>query len=354
MIHPITFSIPYEKIVKDIPRKSKILSDIIPDFARKYTFNTETEYYNEYKQSFFAITTKKAGWDCMRHYEIIANGCIPYFPNIEDCPLLTMALLPKDLFKEGNALYSEFITKTIDTLTPELIDSYTSLINKFVKYTRDHLTTYKLAEYVLKRISFNLDTTELAKEGQMVSIEHPTAVLYGAEQSWMEKRVSNPFPVINHFFGLDPLPDVSKVVKKVNSTILFLSGSTYPDYLRCLTLHGLKLLMGSKCHDYPKISHIYKTNMNFSSLYGKGMTYSNLLDNSFRDDSLDNNIERLIQKRFFDVVIYGSYHRGMPLFDLVNKAYKPNEVVLLCGEDIHNCDYDDWAKKGYNVFIREL
>ena len=345
MIHPITLSIPYEKIVARIPNKTKILSDVVSDFA------TETEYYNEYKESFFAMTTKKAGWDCMRHYEIIANGCIPYFPNIEECPSLTMALLPKDLFKEGNALYSEF-TKT--PLTPEVIESYKILLNKFVNYTRNHLTTYKLAEYVLKECRFNLDFTELAKEGQMLSIEHPTAVLYGAEQSWIEKRVLNPFPVTNAFFGLDPLPEVSKLVKKVNSTILFLSGSTYPDYLRCLTLHGLKLLMGSKCHDYPKISHIYKSNMNFGSLYGKGMTYSNLLDNSFRDDSLDNNIERLIQKRYFDLIIYGSYHRGMPLLDLVNTAYKPNEVVLLCGEDIHTCDHNDWVKKGYHVFVREL
>jgi hypothetical protein len=47
-------------------------------------YNTEEEYYNEYKKSYFAITTKKCGWDCMRHYEILANGCIPYFLNIEN------------------------------------------------------------------------------------------------------------------------------------------------------------------------------------------------------------------------------------------------------------------------------
>ena len=41
----------------------------------------------------------------MRHYEIMANGCIPYFPNIEQCPPNTMALLPKHLIIEGNKLY---------------------------------------------------------------------------------------------------------------------------------------------------------------------------------------------------------------------------------------------------------
>jgi hypothetical protein len=29
---------------------------------------------------------KKGGWDCLRHYEIIGNGCMPYFENIEKCP----------------------------------------------------------------------------------------------------------------------------------------------------------------------------------------------------------------------------------------------------------------------------
>ena len=32
------------------------------------------------------------------------------------------------------------------------------------------------------------------------------------------------------------------------------------------------------------------------------------------------NIKKL--EKYFDIVIYGSYHRGMPLFDLVNQIYK--------------------------------
>lgn len=40
-----------------------------------YIFENEEEYYNDYKKSLFAITRKKGGWDCMRHYEILACGC---------------------------------------------------------------------------------------------------------------------------------------------------------------------------------------------------------------------------------------------------------------------------------------
>jgi len=86
MIHPITFSIPKEKIVSKVPFKTKLVSDMIPGDIKTYIYYTEKDYYNEYRQSMFAITFKKGGWDCMRHYEILANGCIPYFQNLEECP----------------------------------------------------------------------------------------------------------------------------------------------------------------------------------------------------------------------------------------------------------------------------
>lgn len=86
MLHPITFSIPKDKIVLSIPLKTKNCSDLIPGKIETYIYQNEEDYYKEYQSSLFAITTKKGGWDCLRHYEIMANGCIPYFPNIEQCP----------------------------------------------------------------------------------------------------------------------------------------------------------------------------------------------------------------------------------------------------------------------------
>ena len=295
MLYPITFSIPEEKIIRTIPSKTKLLSNLIPGKMSTYIYNTEEAYYNEYRCSYFATTTKKGGWDCMRHYEIIANGCVPYFPDLEKCPVNTMALLPKDLLLEGNALYSAFSTKKELTDTDK--KQYTQLAEKLLEYMRTYLTTKMMATYILEKAN------------------------------------------LSH-----------------SSRILYLSKDTGPDYLRCVTLHGFKELLGPMCHDYPKIPHIYKSkDIQYSQLYGKGITYTNLLDASFHDDSLDKNIiEDKIKQKFFDCVIYGSYHRGMPFLDLVNTVYKPNEVILLCGEDIHKCNYDDWVKKGYNVFVREL
>lgn len=292
----INFSIPKEKICKTDILKIKLLSDIIPGDSSSYIYNKEDEYYNEYKRSYFAITKLKAGWDCLRHYEILANGCVPYFIDIEKCPKNTMSLLPKDLFVEGNKLYNKLKNKNINELTEEDKNDYNLLRGKLLDYTKNHLTTDKIAEYVLKKTNFT-------------------------------------------------------GIKK----ILYLSGDVNPDYLRCLTLHGFKCIFGKDCHDYPKVSHIYKSdNINYDSLYGKGMTYSNLLEPISRNDNLDATIIEDIKGKYYDIIIYGSYHRGMPYYDLISEIYKSDEIILLCGEDLHECNYNDYLNKGHHVFVREL
>lgn len=300
MAYSISFSIPEEKIVSidSIPylieKKTKILSSLIPGNIKTYIYNTEEDYYNEYRKSFFAKTTKKAGWDCMRHYEIIANGCIPYFPDIEKCPARTMPLPLKDLFIKGNELFKYF--NNIKLLSPNDIYNYELLLTELLDYMKMNLTTTRMARYILEETKF---------EGV--------------------------------------------------SRILYLSGNTSPDYLRCLTLHGFKVLFEENCNDYPKVPHIYKSNsINYKNLYGKGITYTNLLDNILHNNKLDYSIENDIKNKYYDIVIYGSYHRGMPYYDLVSSVYKPNEIIMLCGEDIHKCDHKKWTDKGHNVFVREL
>jgi hypothetical protein len=92
---PISFSIPEEKIVKSLPIKTKLFPRHIVDaeVASKvegsltsYAFESETEYYADLQASKFGITTKRSGWDCLRHYEIAANGCVPCFRNLDKKP----------------------------------------------------------------------------------------------------------------------------------------------------------------------------------------------------------------------------------------------------------------------------
>lgn len=300
MIYPITFSFPSEKIINEIPKKNKILSNLIPGNKTTYSYNNEDEYYDEYKQSYFAITMKKSGWDCMRHYEIICNGCIPYFYDIEKCPKNTLSLLPKDLLLQGNELFHVLFNNN-NQITNEFINDYNKLLNKLIDYTRKNLTTEAVSKYILKQVNFNYEDTE-------------------------------------------------------NIKILFLSGDTSPDYLRCLTLHGFKKIFKKNCQEYPKINHIYKSNnIDYKSLYGKGFTYSNLLDSEeyYHLHEKEEIINKIIKKEY-QLIIYGSYHRGMPFFDLIRRIYSKDKIILLCGEDEHLCEHKYYTDNGYNVFIREL
>ena len=145
MLYPITFSIPEEKVINYIPPKTKLLSDLIPGKLDTYIYNNEHDYYSEYRKSYFAMTIKKGGWDCLRHYEILANGCIPYFPDINNCPENTLKLFPKNLIIQGNLLYQKF--NEIE---------YNSLLVKLMHYVLNNLTTKKMASYILSKCNKNV------------------------------------------------------------------------------------------------------------------------------------------------------------------------------------------------------
>ena len=105
-LYPITFPVPECKIIDDkidkhFSNKTRWLAFIRPDRRGTYIYHDEKSYYNDYRSSFFAYTSKKAGWDCMRHYEILANGCIPLFRDLNKCPENTMTHFPKQLVMEA-------------------------------------------------------------------------------------------------------------------------------------------------------------------------------------------------------------------------------------------------------------
>ena len=53
----------------------------------------------------------KGGWDCLRHYEIIASGSLPYFSNFAKVPDHTLKIYPRDLQNKANKLYNSYLNK---------------------------------------------------------------------------------------------------------------------------------------------------------------------------------------------------------------------------------------------------
>ena len=92
---PFSFSIPAEKIrPSDLARKKKRLAThcVDPEVAAafglhtSYAFASEEAYYDDLAISRFAVTTKRGGWDCLRHYEIAAAGSLPCIRQLETKP----------------------------------------------------------------------------------------------------------------------------------------------------------------------------------------------------------------------------------------------------------------------------
>ena len=131
-----------------------------------------------YSNSIFAITNKKLGWDCLRHYEILMNGCIPFFFNIKDCPKSILQTLPKDRLSQ---IYSSFhgvlrlyfpfkiykkkflSFKKILSYIPNMFKNKSAsaflkenpnileIKNELLNFTQQNLTTEILAKYVLNK-----------------------------------------------------------------------------------------------------------------------------------------------------------------------------------------------------------
>jgi hypothetical protein len=93
-VKPISFSIPADGIVDAPPPKTQEFATHVVDEEvaqatggqTSYAFADEAAYRADLRASRFGITTKRAGWDCLRHYEIAMNGAVPCFRDLDRKP----------------------------------------------------------------------------------------------------------------------------------------------------------------------------------------------------------------------------------------------------------------------------
>lgn len=94
----INFSIPGVKIRQQPLEKDQLFArhvqceeayrlETIRRHCRKsYLFEKEGDYYRDLARSRYAVTMKKMGWECQRHYEIAANHTVPCFYRLNRKP----------------------------------------------------------------------------------------------------------------------------------------------------------------------------------------------------------------------------------------------------------------------------
>jgi hypothetical protein len=143
-IHPISFAFPEEKISKINYTKTKEVAKTMPSQGQDtFIWNNENDYYQEYNESFFGMTWKKGGWDCLRHYEIIMSYCYPWFTDISECPPRCLTTLPKKKILNMNKFFYD------KKILEKDIKFYYENMDELFEYGKKNLTTKVLASTVL-------------------------------------------------------------------------------------------------------------------------------------------------------------------------------------------------------------
>jgi hypothetical protein len=97
-LEPLAISYPREKMLDAVPEKTQDFQTHIVDLEvgerlgrrlanrRARIFAEESAYLSDLRASRFGVTTKRGGWDALRHLEIAGAGAIPCFRRLEEKP----------------------------------------------------------------------------------------------------------------------------------------------------------------------------------------------------------------------------------------------------------------------------
>lgn len=315
-IIPLPYCIPDECIVDTVPPKKHIWAEIIPDFKETYRFGPEQEIeYNQmYRDSRFAFTWKKGGWDAIRHYEIIANGCIPVFRNLEQCPEKTMITFPKSIVLQAMKELLPWVENQ------EYIDKYNNYVLLLLQWCRANMSCSATANYFIQSLNY--------------------------------KQI-----------GLKP-------------KILFITCDPHVNYLRDFLFIGLwrqfKQLEGT-CVAWPKISYLHEDYPipELRKCHGMGFTYGRRLPAGQDEEMEEHALIETIREGAWDYIVYAKIGRDegaigsiptAPLWPIVSKYYNSDRIVFLYGEDSAKTQgrSDVWTNHLYEhaqhgiCFVREL
>ncbi|CAE7235055.1 PLGG1 [Symbiodinium natans] len=160
-IFPIAIGIPDELIVPCIPFKKFDYALVWPGDRSTYSFNSRSRedtaaYHAHLRQAWFAVTRPKGGWDCLRHYEILAAGTVPYFVDLTRAPSRKIPFLPAHLLGMAKKLPGVYEGR-LDPTAFQMRD-YVETAAPLLRYTKHRLAASKLAEYLLSHLQMHRRT----------------------------------------------------------------------------------------------------------------------------------------------------------------------------------------------------
>jgi hypothetical protein len=170
-VKPTSFSIPEEKVFVGEAEKTQLFASDIVDPELKdcaplgkrddYLFAGEADYYADLRRSRFGITTKRGGWDCLRHYEIAANGAVPCFKHLDRKPA---TCAPHGLHA-GNCVSYDSRVELLARVESMPDDEYVRLRDGALRWARASSTTNRAAE-LLRELGWSVPLTTPAERAR--------------------------------------------------------------------------------------------------------------------------------------------------------------------------------------------
>ena len=166
-VYPTGFGIPKHRIRPiNLTKKDQLYQKTAPDNSlfnkvedigggfSHHKFTEEEDYYNDLSRSWFGLTCQKGGWDCMRHYEIMAAGSVLLFRDYNLKPAACSPQVIPCLSYSTKEELDELMNRLVVNNKPT--EEYNFYLNKQREWLNNVGTTEARAKEIIKIIEKNL------------------------------------------------------------------------------------------------------------------------------------------------------------------------------------------------------
>ena len=192
-VYPLNFSFPRPELMPaKVSSRPHFLSSTIP--GEPFSFDSWDDYLAEYRSAYFALSTKKGGWDTFRHLEILFSGGIPLMPGLGKTHAHSLAHFPKSALV---GVYESLVHHG-----PALPGPFTQQF--FKDFATEHLSSEAMAGYVLRLTGLDSSSVLFVDESLPSRTDYLSAFTYiGLKQATGQRTQAafEPHFLFDYFTG---------------------------------------------------------------------------------------------------------------------------------------------------------